>query len=319
MLKIVEKFLLVFCLVLLPMAADAQGILKGKVTDKKNNEPIIGASLMVNGTNLSVISDVDGNYLLKSIPVGTYDLTVRYISYQTLQLKGIKIEVGNPQELNIEMVPAEVELTGVQIVATRRTNTELAMLNNTKKAQLVVSGISSQQIARTLDRDAGEVVKRVPGVTIIGNRFVVVRGLNQRYNNVWLNEVSTPSSEADSRAFSFDAIPGGVIDNLLVYKTPAPEIPADFSGGFIKILTKNMPEGNQQSINLSLGHNSGSTFSAFESVSSTAADLFGLGSTARSLPSDFPDKLKFTLSSEALAGFTKAANPNWGTSNIAAL
>jgi len=319
MFRITTRIYLVFCLVLFSIAANAQGVLKGRITDKKNQEPIIGASVLVNGTNLSAISDVDGNYQLNAIPVGTYVLTIRYISYQTLQLKDIMIQAGSPKELNIDMEPAEVELTGVQIVATRRTNTDLAMLNNTKKAQLVVSGISSQQIARSLDRDAGEVVKRVPGVTIIGNRFVVVRGLNQRYNNVWLNEVSTPSSEADSRAFSFDAIPGSVIDNLLVYKTPAPEIPADFSGGFIKIQTKNMPDGNQQSFNLSLGTNSRSTFNSFESVSTTATDWFGLGSAARSLPSDFPVKIKSSLSSEALAGYTQATNPKWGTTAITAL
>lgn len=319
MLKFSEKLYLLLAFVLIPISLQAQGVLKGKITDKKDHEPVIGANVLVNGVTLATITDVDGNYQINAIPTGTYEVTVRFVSYQTLQLKAITIESGKTHELNLEMEQAEVQLAGVQIVATRRTNTELAMLNNTKKAQLVVSGISSQQIARTLDRDAGEVVKRVPGVTIIENRFVVVRGLNQRYNNVWLNEVSTPSSEADSRAFSFDAIPGGVIDNLLVYKTPAPEIPADFSGGFIKIQTKNMPEGNQQSFNLSVGTNSGSTFHSFESVSHTAADWFGLGSAARSLPSDFPVKIKSSLSSDELAGYTQAVNPIWGTTTVKAL
>jgi TonB-dependent receptor len=317
--KTILKIFLFFCLVVLPFAADAQGILKGKITDKKTNESIIGANVLVKGVTMANISDVDGNYQINGIPAGIYEVTVRYVSYQTVELKDIVIESGKATELNLQLEPAEVALAGVQIVGTRRTNTDLAMLNNTKKAQLVVSGISSQQIARTLDRDAGEVVKRVPGVTIIGNRFVVVRGLNQRYNNVWLNEVSTPSSEADSRAFSFDAIPGGVIDNLLVYKTPAPEIPADFSGGFIKIQTKNMPEGNQQSFNLSIGHQSGSAFEAFKSVSITALDWFGLGSGTRTLPSDFPTKIKSSLSNETLAGYTLAANPVWGTTRITAL
>lgn len=314
--KFIMKIFLVFCLVLFPMAANAQGILKGKITDKKNNESIIGANVMVKGVTMATITDVDGYYQLNGIPAGSYDVTIRYVSYRTVDIKGVAIETGKTKELNLEMEPAEVELTGVQVVATRRTNTDLAMLNNTKKAQLVVSGISSQQIARSLDRDAGEVVKRVPGVTIIGNRFVVVRGLNQRYNNVWLNEVSTPSSEADSRAFSFDAIPGGVIDNLLVYKTPAPEIPADFSGGFIKIQTKNMPEGNQQSFNVSLGHQSGSTFQNFESASRTAADWVGIGSPSRVLPSDFPVRLKSTSD---LVRFTQAVNQDWGTAKTTAL
>lgn len=316
MLKFTKNVIWTICLVLIPFAADAQGVLKGKITDKKNSESIIGANVMVKGVSMATISDVDGNYQLNNIPAGTYEVTVRYVSYQTIEIKDIVVEAGKTKELHFELEPAEVQLAGVQVVGTRRTNTELAMLNNTKKAQLVVSGISSQQIARTLDRDAGEVVKRVPGVTIIGNRFVVVRGLNQRYNNVWLNEVSTPSSEADSRAFSFDAIPGGMIDNLLVYKTPAPEIPADFSGGFVKILTKNMPEGKTQTFNVSIGHHSGSTFQDFESVSRTAADWVGLGSPARVLPSDFPAKLK---SSSDLVKFTQAINQGWGTSQTTAL
>jgi len=176
MLKFSEKLYLLLAFVLIPISLQAQGVLKGKITDKKDHEPVIGANVLVNGVTLATITDVDGNYQINAIPTGTYEVTVRFVSYQTLQLKAITIESGKTHELNLEMEQAEVQLAGVQIVATRRTNTELAMLNNTKKAQLVVSGISSQQIARTLDRDAGEVVKRVPGVTIIENRFVVVRG-----------------------------------------------------------------------------------------------------------------------------------------------
>ena len=84
MFRITTRIYLVFCLVLFSIAANAQGVLKGRITDKKNQEPIIGASVLVNGTNLSAISDVDGNYQLNAIPVGTYVLTIRYISYQTL-------------------------------------------------------------------------------------------------------------------------------------------------------------------------------------------------------------------------------------------
>jgi outer membrane receptor protein involved in Fe transport len=217
------------------------------------------------------------------------------------------------------MDAADVQLSGVQVVATRRTNTELSMLKSTKMAQLVVSGISSQQIAKTLDRDAGEVIKRVPGVTIMDNRFVVVRGLSQRYNNVWLNDVSTPSSESDSRAFSFDVIPGGQIDNMMVYKSPAPEIPADFSGGFVKIYTKNMPESNSLQFSLSTGYQEGSSFESFISGSRTSADLLGLGYASRALPSDFPTKLSSSMSSSVLANYTEQINAGWNTHQFSAL
>jgi len=144
---------------------------------------------------------------------------------------------------------------------------------------------------KTLDRDASEVVKRVPGVTIQDNRFVVVRGLNQRYNNVWLNNAATPSSETDVKAFSFDAIPSNMIDNMLIYKTGSPELSAEATGGFIKISTKNIPDENFLNVEYGLGYNDVTTFNDLYHLPSQSLDFLGLGSGARSIPSDFPANL----------------------------
>jgi outer membrane receptor protein involved in Fe transport len=314
-----KKIVLGLLFLWMPFLAVAQGKLEGKILDRKTKEPLIGATLMVDGTTWTGIADVDGSYVLPAVPEGTYAVTVRYVSYQTAHMEPVVIEKDKTTRLDVEMDAADVQLTGVQVVATRRTNTELSMLKSTKMAPLVVSGISSQQISKSLDRDAGEVIKRVPGVTIMDNRFVVVRGLNQRYNNVWLNDVSTPSSESDSRAFSFDVIPGGQIDHMMVYKSPAPEIPADFSGGFVKIYTKNMPESNSFQFSLTTGYQEGSTFESFRSGSRTSADLFGLGYSSRALPSDFPDKISSSMSKAVLASQTQSINTGWSTSQFSAL
>lgn len=81
----------------------------------------------------------------------------------------------------------------------------------------------------------------------------MVRGLSQRYNNVWINGSAVPSTEADSRAFSFDIIPSSQLENIAIVKSPAPEYPADFSGGFILLTTKDLPAEN--SFTLSVGGN----------------------------------------------------------------
>lgn len=72
----------------------------------------------------------------------------------------------------------------------------------------------------------------------------MVRGLSQRYNNVWINNSAVPSSEADARAFSFDIIPSSQLDNIVVVKSASPEYPADFTGGFILVNTKDVPNRN---------------------------------------------------------------------------
>ena len=206
----------------------------------------------------------------------------------------------------------------MEVVVRQRTDTDLALNRNIKASLQVVSGVSSQQISKTVDRDASEVVKRVPGVTIMGDRFVVIRGLNQRYNNVWLNNAATPSSEADSRAFSFDILPSSLIDNMLVYKSPAPEIPADFSGGFIKILTKIAPENNRLTLSYSTAYQHNTTFQTFLSNSRSATDYVALGASTRSLPNDFPASLE-QLSKTDKVTYTKTINEGWTNKSITAI
>lgn len=130
----------------------------------------------------------------------------------------------------MELEEEAIAMEAVTVKAVRRMNSESAMIYAVKTAPLVMNAVSSQIISRTQDKDASEVIRRIPGVSIIDGKFVMVRGLAQRYNNVWINHSAVPGSEADSRAFSFDIIPSSQLDNLQIVKSPAPEYPADFTG-----------------------------------------------------------------------------------------
>ena len=144
---------------------------------------------------------------------------------------------------------------------------------------------------RSQDRDASEVIKRLPGTTIIDDRFIVVRGLAQRYNAVWLNNTATPSSEADAKAFSFDVIPASMIENMIIVKSPAPELPADFSGGFVKITTVNLPEKNSFFMSYGIGISKGTTYEDFNKYQPGKTDWLGFDNGYRSLPNDMPSHL----------------------------
>ena len=280
----------------LSISAYSQGVILGKISDKKDNEPLTGAAIFIEGTSKGSTADIDGNYKLSGVSPGKYNLKVSYVSYKTITIPNVVVENGTPTVLNVELEDASLMLESVVVVAQRKTDTELAMLKNVRSSVQVVSGISSQQIGKTLDKDASEVVKRVPGVTIQDNRFIVVRGLNQRYNNVWLNNAATPSSETDVKAFSFDAIPSNMIDNLLIFKSGSPELPAEATGGFIKISTKNIPDANFLTLEYGAAYNEQTTFKDTYQLPATALDFLGLGSAARAIPSAFPaDVNKATL------------------------
>lgn len=314
--RYLSSFLFVFFFFLSIVISFAQSI-TGTVIDKKTKETLPGAYITVIGLNQGTVTDMDGNFDLP-IQRGRYSLLISYVSYESKKIENIQVDGSKPIVLNVELEEAGVNLQTVEVVVRQRTDTDLALNRNIKASLQVVSGVSSQQISKTVDRDASEVVKRVPGVTIMGDRFVVIRGLNQRYNNVWLNNAATPSSEADSRAFSFDILPSSLIDNMLVYKSPAPEIPADFSGGFIKILTKIVPENNRLTLSYSTAYQHNTTFQTFLSNSRSATDYVALGASTRSLPNDFPASLE-QLSKTDKVTYTKTINEGWTNKSITAI
>lgn len=118
-----------------------------------------------------------------------------------------------------------------------------------------------------------------------------MRGLSQRYNNVWINGGAAPSSEADSRAFSFDMIPSGQIDNMMIVKTPTAEYPADYTGGFILINTKEIPTSNSLHLTLGGSCNTQTAFRTFLSPKSSPTDFLGFDSGMRSLSGGMDAKL----------------------------
>ena len=137
---------------------------------------------------------------------------------------------------------------------------ESAVMLAVRNSDQLANAIGREQIAKGQDRTAADVVKRVPGVTLLGDRFVMVRGLADRYNTVLLNGVTAPSLEPDRKAFSFDLLPSGALDRMMVYKTGAPELPGEFAGGIIELSTMGVPSRNEVKVNYGMGIRSGTTF-----------------------------------------------------------
>lgn len=292
-------------------SATAQnGSITGQVKDIRSGETLPGANILIDGTLTGTITDFDGKFVLESLKPGNYDIKVSFISYDPLLFKGIRVEAGRNTILDVPLQEATTAIGEVTIVAVRRSDTEMSVLNAIRTNPLVANGISSKQIALSQDKDASEAIRRVPGITILDNRFVVVRGLNQRYNNVWLNNAPTPSSEADSKAFSFDIIPASMLDNIIIYKSASPELPADFTGGLVSIRTKNMPEKNEYSFNIQEIFNPQATFNSYHSYQGGKLDWLGMDDGTRRLPAYFPANLQNASTSDQIE-LTKMLNNNW--------
>ncbi len=293
------------------------GFIIGKVTEVMNGktEPVPFANVSIKGTANGATTDFDGNYKI-TVSEGVYELVASYVGYEPVIKSSITVKAGETTNLDFALKSSVQQLKETKVTAQKVTHTEGAVLTEMRRSTVVISGISSQQIAKSQDRDASEVIKRVPGVTIMNDRFVMVRGLSERYNSVYLNNVTTPSTESDVKAFAFDMIPSAMIDRILIYKSPAPEISGEFAGGVIKVFTKNTPDENMVSAGYSASYRQGTTFNDFFLNKSGKTDWLGFDDGSRSLPSNFPGNVRDVSNSNDLNQLTevgRSLSNNWGT------
>lgn len=281
----------------------------GVVRDKATKEPLAGATILVEGTDMGAIAGMNGEFVINNVSSGKKVLDISFVGYDPVSVNlDVRVSVTN---LEVELAASSLSMNEVVVVGKRAVGSVNAVLSQVKYSPVVANGISSQQISKTSDRDASEVVKRIPGITILGDRYVIVRGLAQRYNNVWLNGAPAPSTEADGRVFSFDILPSSQIGSMMVYKAPAPEYPADFAGGFVAIETKNMPTENSQEISISTGFNTVTHFNKMRLGAGSKTDFIGFDNSKRPLSKDFPRTMRGASPSQVTRLTQNGFNNDW--------
>lgn len=273
---------------LLSFVLHAQEKLTGKIVNNRN-EPVSGVSVRISGTQNGTTSNVEGRYSLTLTPGTKYELEFSAVNYIGKKVSDVVIGAGLDNTLDIVLEFAPSDLAGVTVRTTsRRMESTNTLLNFQKNNTAVSSGIAADFIRRTPDKNTGEVLRRVSGTSIQDNKFVVIRGLSDRYNSAFINGAQLPSSEPDKKAFSFDVIPSQLIDNIIINKTATPDLTGEFAGGLVQVITKDIPTSSQLAFGVSLGYNTQSTFKDFLSNERGPNDW--LGFSDRKLPSAYPKK-----------------------------
>jgi len=263
-------------------------VFTGKVMNQRN-EPVVGASVVVRPGNRAMVTDVEGRFSIQLEQGKKYSLQISAVSYVTKTIG--EIEAGKDLDNHIDIVlqPAMKELEGVVVRGTtRRQENTAALLSFQRNNTALSSVLAADFIRQTPDKNTGEVLKRVSGASIQDNKYVIVRGLSDRYNQALLNDAPMPSSEPDKKAFSFDMIPAVMIDNIIINKTATPDLTGEFAGGLVQVNTRDIPSKSQLSVGLSLGYNTQSTFRDFVSNDRNALAWFGFDNGSRSLPAGIP-------------------------------
>ncbi|EHQ25470.1 TonB-dependent receptor [Mucilaginibacter paludis] len=300
-------------------AGGGPGTLKGRIVEFETSQPLPGASVYIVELQKGMVSNNEGYYRFNNTPEGKYTLKVTYISYKTETIQ-VEVKTGKEENYDVKMQGSN-SLQEVVVNSIRKSrapvahSTERQILTEIKYAQSVVSGISSEQISKTVDRNAAEVVRRISGITTVDDKFIVVRGLNQRYNLTYLNDNVAPSTEVNSRAFALDLIPSRIIDKILIYKSPQPENQGDATGGVVKIYTKDAKKVKHFDIEWQTGIRTNTSFNSnFLTYQGGKTDFWGFDDGTRKLPASVPGYNSLALASLTPSQYAKTFSPilNYG-------
>jgi len=297
------------------------GRIAGRVVDRETGRPLQTARISVVGVAGVVETDLDGRYRTPPVPAGRQAVRAALIGYRPLQRDSVTVPAGSTVTVDFVMDVQAIELEELvfETAVPSAPRTDAGLLAAQQAAPGVSDGISAEAISRSPDSDGGDVIRRVTGVTVFDKKFVVVRGLNERYSNTTLNGADLPSPEPLKKVAPLDIFPASLIESIVTTKTATPDKAGDFAGGLVEIRTKEFPENLVLQLGVSQGVNSQTSFREIPQLARGGTDYLGFG-LGRRRPSDAVNA-SGVLSERAQESFRQAwtgrrqqAQPNLGLS-----
>ncbi len=308
--------LFIICFVAAISVQAQKAKLTGKVTNVKN-DVLVGVTLTLKSDKSQVSkTDIEGRFSFNIDINKAYTLDLSYVGYKAKSIDVTGATTANEEiVLDVLLDEAGKNLTDVVVSATRSTNkgaTDNALIAFQRNTNTVASVISAESIRRSPDRNTAEILKRTPGASIQEGKYIIVRGLADRYNQAMLNGILLTSTEPDRKTFSFDIFPSQIIDNIIINKAFVPELPGEWAGGLIQVNTKDIPTKNFFNIQIGTSANSQVTGKDFLKDVGGKTDWLGIDDGTRSLPSGYSTKSNFdTASAASKIGIGKQMSNNW--------
>jgi hypothetical protein len=292
--------------------AATMGRLQGKVVAADSNEPIGFADVVLVPADttqhkIGGLTNADGTFLLQA-PAGRYLLEIRALSYARKTVEGIVIQAGQLTPFQTSLTAEAIQQQEVVVEAKARHDSEASLLAARKKAVAIGDAVSAEQVKKSPDKDAAEVLRRVTGLSVSDGKYVFVRGLGERYSSTEVDGVRIASPEQNKRVVPLDLFPAQLLDNVVVQKTYTADRPGEFGGGDVQVHTRDFPGARSWSYSVSQGYADQVTFRNHQTYEGTRADLLGFGADFRGIPDavfDVAGGRPLTQSNDPSRGFTR--------------
>lgn len=267
--------------------AQEEGSISGVVIDQDFGDGLFGVNVFLTGTTRGAATDINGAYKISNLQAGIYDVTFSMIGFQKQIITGVEIKTGENTKVDIVLSTETYETDEVIVAAKSLTNTEASLLAKRQKSVSVSDAISAEEISKSGSGDAASAMSKVTGASVVGGKYIYIRGLGERYSSTMLNGAELPSADPDKKSFQLDLIPGNMLDNINTIKTFTPDKPGSFTGGLVDVTLKSYPEELSVSFSSSVGYNSIATGNSnFLLGNKGGSDYLGFDDGTRDLPSN---------------------------------
>lgn len=298
------------------LAQGRTGTVSGVIFDSKTGRPVAGAAFSVNGvTSNSQQTDSGGRFSISLSP-GKYALKFTHPNYADIELSSVDVVAGETFDASTVMSNKSA-VTSVDVV--EKVNavgaTADAILQERRLSAVVSDSISRQELAEGVGSDAASALEKVTGVSVVGEGFVYVRGLGERYSSTQLNGALIPTTEPEKRVVPLDLFPSGLIESVKIAKTYSPDLPGEFAGGLVQLQTVEFPTQRTFNVSMKSGYNSVTTLNRFLTYPGGGIlDFFGFDNGSRSLPSQIPANARLfpgRFTSAELQALGRSFSNNW--------
>lgn len=243
----ISRFLVLFGIVMGLMAASAAqgqdaGSVAGVVVSSWDGAPLNGATVTVRGTTLATQTDSNGRFQINGVPPGEQVLRFSKSSYASAVVTDVRVIPGQTTSVNGNLRPEFYDMEEYEVTAEEFTQQSEQIIFDRQQSGAMMDAIGSEQFTKLGAGDAGAIVARVTGVSLVGGKYAVVRGLSDRYSRTLMNGLEVPSADPYRLSPQLDLFPSAMIDRIAVSKTFTPDQPGGTGGGTIDIFTKSFPD-----------------------------------------------------------------------------
>lgn len=290
-------------------AAELGGI-RGSVFDKEFSVPLGKVQVtVVEATRVTQTSE-DGFFTIEGVVPGKYTVLFGKDGFLR-QAAEVTVPVGGFADVRIELAGEVTEMEefvvrGLDLAG----GTELGLLEIRQETSGLQDAISADLIRKAGASTAAAALKMVVGTSVQEGKYVVIRGLADRYTSTTLNDMRIPTADAEKRAVQLDQFPSAQIESLTVYKTFTPDLQGEATGGAVNIKTKSIPDAPFLAVSGAVEYNTQSTGNGkFLSYKGGGVDAFAMDDGRRDLP--------FAARQSVVPDYQRASvNPGIGASRL---